>query len=235
MALARTVVFNSDSGGAADVSGGSSITKTSIALSTGDLLVVKTSSSDAFSADQVTGITWNGISLTNISSFKGAAGSGPWFEVSAWYLKVASGATGDLVISYAGNVTTGRISVVKYTGHDTTTPIGDIDTGETESATPSLTLTTVPGDYAENVFVIENYGNPDDVGAGETADFYAGGLGASYKAASGTTTTVAITKFVGNTNKALQLGFVVQQSSGGGAGDFIIYNPKPLRGPVLAQ
>lgn len=220
MALSRSVIHNSNSGGAADVVSSNSFTKTSVALATDDLVIVKIATSDSFNADQVTGVTWNSNNFANISSFKGVAGSGPWFEAAAWRLIVPSGATDDIVVSYAGSVGTSRISIVKYTGYDDTTPIGDIDTAETESATPSLTLDSASGDYAENVFAIENYGNPDDVGTGETADFYNGGLGASYKVASGATTTVAITKFSSNANKALQLGFIVKQGSGGGGGGF---------------
>lgn len=218
MALARTQIATPDDTNV------SSLTEAAVTLATGDLLIVKTGIGKAFDAQVVTGITWNSNAMTSAIALK-ATGT-PWFAASIWYYKVTSGGTGDVVITYAGSNAAVAAEIVKYTGHDTTTPIGDTDSVET-ATNPSVAariLTTTAGDYVEDILSLERYDPATFSATGGQTEGYNSGLtlgnayavGAGYEVAAGASTTVEWTSTGAGT--AVLCAAVIKQASGGGGG-----------------
>jgi hypothetical protein len=167
MALSRTSIATTQTLASA------TSTISTVALTTGDLLVVSVACGDAAGANAVTGITWNSIALTKaVESNGGLGGSDEWNASSIWYLKIASGTTANIVITCAGTNTSIHSVCQKYTGHDTTTPIGDTDALAQPNVgtgfAASLTLTTSSGDDVLDVLAAYAAGGGYTVGAGQT-------------------------------------------------------------------
>lgn len=186
MALAATDIGDNTG------SGVGSLTRASVALLTGDLLVVVVNIMDPFDSATVSGVTWNGNAMTQAVAKKGASGGAQWCASSIWYLKIASGTTGDIVATFTDTATDCQMTSRSYTGHDTTTPIGDTDSTDSNSvAAPDLTLTTASGDQVIDGKAAENYGADETAGAGQTALYDAGSFGVSYEDAAGATVNMS--------------------------------------------
>jgi hypothetical protein len=218
VALARTNLANNQAASVA------SLNIASVTVSTGDLLVVAIGTTTFGTAETVSGVTWNGNALTKAVSKNQATGAqAQWHEVSIWYLKIAAGATATVAITLTGTCDDLLAQAVKYTGHDTTTPIGDTDSTFLDNAggvEPSLTLTTASGDEVLDVLQIEDTANLTE-GAGQTSIYEAatsnnfGTIHVSAEAATGTSVTMSWTR-------ALDRGYdycaaVIKAAAGGGA------------------
>ena len=206
-----------------------SITRASVALSTGDLLVVTVNCVDPFDSATVSGVTWNGNAMTKAVDKKGASGGALWCYSSFWYYKVTSGATGDIVATFTDTATSIQMTSRSYTGHDTTTPIGDTDSTDSNTlADPSLTLTTVNGDQVLDAKAGENYGADESAGAGQTALYDAGEFGVSYEDATGSSVT---TSWSDATNAGwVYTAVVIKAASGGGSSIVPILNTRRFFG-----
>lgn len=232
MALSRTTL-----GTVENLSAVSTATISSVALSTGDLLVVAASSAFYPNAQEITGITWNGNALTLGVEQVGSGDNSQWMHAAIYYLQIASGGTGNIVVTCGGNNDGIWAAALKYTGHDTGTPIGDTDSqliNNSDATNPSLTLTTAAGD--EVVSCLGEYvqfGNTFTLGGGETSIYEDAdatpifGIGVAIKPAAGASTTVGWTKSV-------NYGFdycaaVIKAAAGGGSSIVPILNSYRLR------
>lgn len=104
------------------------------------LLVVKAAFRDA-SLRSVSSITYGGVSLTRA----GGAGAGGQYIADLWYLVAPTVGSGDVVVTFSGQVFRSAIFVEVYAGVNQSTPIdatGGAATGTGTSFAPSTTVVT---------------------------------------------------------------------------------------------
>lgn len=192
-----------------------SITLASLSITSGDLVLATVNVGDAFNAETVSGVTLNGVAMTQAIAKKGASGSSQWFHTSTWYIIAGSSGTYDIVASFTGTVTTCEITGRKYTGHNAATPIGDTDSIDANAtSTISLTLTTTSGDEVVDSKAAENYGNDESPNGGQTVLYDAGEFSVSAKGAVSGSTTVGCSNI---TNAGFVYTAVVVQAATGAA------------------
>lgn len=231
----------------------SSLTITGVTAATGDVIAITFGCSDPFTADGISSIAWSGESFTVARAYLPPTDILDWQRVEVWYLVVASGDTADVSITLSASVTGCAAVAVKMTSMDTGSLIRGYVEAENSGQSPpnghhEQIITTVAGDVVLSVIAAETA--TDDniiVQAGQTelyngfADFNGSGKGSltvtSYEIATGTSTQVGydfdnqISLMESNNNAMLAVAFKVSA----GAADRVIYNPQPLRGPLLAQ
>lgn len=162
--------------------------------------------------DYPSGVTYNGVAMTNIANQ--AVSNGSFGASSAWQLVNPATGANTVQVTYAIADTFGANSI-SFSGVDQASPIGDIDQNTSSSASWSPTLTTTSGDY---VFVVtssnndvtqtvttgsEEWDDNSNVGAHTTA--------ALSSIASGSLTGVAWTWSSAETNS--YIAFTIQQST----------------------
>ncbi|CAB4176412.1 hypothetical protein UFOVP1672_9 [uncultured Caudovirales phage] len=188
----------------------------SVTLATGDLLIVRTGAfRSAGSLVAPSSITWNGNNLTSLVARDLIAG---FSHESIWYYQVSSGGSAVVTINYATAPDSVMWCVDVATGHDTAVLFRDNDSaGFAGGASPTITMTSVSGDYAVDIagfaFAAATAFGP---AGGQTQDYetdLAGdptGYGCGSKAATGTTITMNYSGSFGS--DACILGAVIQQS-----------------------
>lgn len=239
MALSRTDI------GSQTATSASTCTKASVTLNTGDLLVVCVAAARYPNVNEVTGVTWNSISLTKaVEATVEGEGSSEWQHASIWYLKIASGATGSIVATAGSSNTSIILQAFSYTGHDTTTPIGNTSSTRQNASSavdPSLTLTTVSGDeVVDCLSFYSEFGYTATVGAGQTqklntSDGSFASVGVSVKAASGTSVGMSWTRSSNSVGFQYCAATVTATAGGGGGGTgpFPHFTRRTLRGGML--
>lgn len=181
--------------------GGASVNSASIALTTGDLLVVRLSlHAGGGQTSGMTGITWNGNALTMRAELDGYGFTGAIYT-GIWTYQVASGTSAVVTMDPAGTEDQGVVwEIGVITGHDTGATFTDTDSADAADGTATLTLTTNVGDLVLDSVSIKDIGPGNfDEGAGQTVDFeFAPGFyqmhGASRKVASGASTNMQWTQ-----------------------------------------
>lgn len=213
----------------------SSITLASVSITAGELVMAVVNIMDPFDAATVSGVTLNGVAMTQVIAKKGASGGSQWGHTSTWRITAGSTGTYDIVATFTDTATTCQITGRKYTGFNAATPIGDTDSIDANaSGTISLTLTTAAGDEVLDGKAAENYGNDESPNGGQTALYDATEFGVSYKSAAGASTTVGWSNI---TNAGYVYTAVVIQADtgGGGAGDSLLRPPMVKLQPMVAQ
>lgn len=233
--------------------GVTSMTLSSFAAATGDIIGVCVGAFDIFNANVITGITWGGgNNFTSAVSFKGTGSPHEWQNNETWYFVVASGGTNNIVVSFDGTVNECAVTAFIVQGGDTASPIrgtpqtaqGNGGTGAGSSA--SVTCTTEAGDAV--VYSMTQEAGLDDqlvVKSGQTELFnsYANGgyvtredeyIGAvSYEIAAGTSTSGGYDGLnqiaVAELNNNLLTGVVFKAAAGGSASIVPILNSYRLR------
>jgi hypothetical protein len=195
MALVRTNLTS------ATVSTASSLTSSSVALNSGDLLVVIANDGFFPAGLPITSVTWNGLALTTAVALLGTPPStSANNQVGIWYLVIATGATAPIIVTCSGTNANINASVFKYTGYNVSTPIGAINSTEqfnnSNGVAPSLTLSTSPGDDVIDGFSADTSSTTQTVGAGQTQIYQVitgYGLATSVESASGSSVTMSWT------------------------------------------
>lgn len=164
MALARSQLAT------ASVALSTSLTSAAVAVNSGELIVVPVGASIFPNAFNCTGLTWNGspLQLAVSCSGTGGAGQADYHDVSFWYLQPTASSTSAVVASFAGINDIASMLVLRYTGHNTASPIGDVDTlanNNGSGVAPSLTLTTASGDEALDMLQLEVNSNTITIGS----------------------------------------------------------------------
>lgn len=117
--------------------------------------------------DNITGITYNSIALTQQCTYQTAA-STPRKVVEFWYL--ANNATGANTVAVTASGTLSHISAGAVTATDVnqTTPLGACNNATGTSTAPSVNVTSTTGNLVVDSGVIDNTGGSLTVGAGQT-------------------------------------------------------------------
>lgn len=149
-----------------------SITGTSITPSTDDLLVCLAASTGYLDAHLGhASCSWNGNAMTQ-KFHNHQTGSNVHRTISGWSLIVPSGATAGAVLTLTATTSNIAIALIRYTGHNATTPIGDTDSTFQDGGTgtePSLTLTTATGDEVLDALAFyAEFGETLTIGADQT-------------------------------------------------------------------
>ena len=105
----------------------------------GGLLVVGFACLRNVAGDSVSGITYNGVSLTKIAHRNGTANNR---TANMWYLLNPATGSNTLAITLAASERVAG-AVVSYTGHDTTTPIDVSNTDVSSGTSIVMNVTTV--------------------------------------------------------------------------------------------
>lgn len=227
------------------IGSGNSITSDSVSVVNGDYLLVCAAGGKASAAsDPITSMAIDGNALTKLVESVPTAtfNSLDWFHCSIWGLKVTSSITGTIVGSCAGGTDNTQLylAAVKATGVDSVTPVGDTDSMSDRTGTGvprSLTVTTVAGDVVFDVLSWDSSFSNDAIPDGSQTAIYnvtssEAGIGASYKAASGSSTAMTWTNDIDFTFRMCAA--VLSQAAGGGGG--VLLKPQmPWRQPVFAQ
>jgi hypothetical protein len=138
--MAVALVSDSESNTSA---AGTSITRTGVAGSTGDLLVVGISyETGSNPGTTITGVTYGATSMTEAVFIDAHA-----CAVAIYYLASPAG-TEDVVASFSASVTRILINAAIFSGTNTSAPISDVDEVSIDSpaTTGSVTLTTAADD-----------------------------------------------------------------------------------------
>jgi len=204
-----------------------SITLASVAITAGELVLATVGILDPFDAATVSGVTLNGVAMTQVIAKKGASGGSQWCHTSTWRITAGTTGTYDIVATFTDTATTCEITGRKYTGFDTGTPIGDTDSVDANAtSTIALTLDTAAGDEVLDSKVAENYGNDESANGGQTALYDATEFGVSFKAAAGSSTSVGWSNI---TNAGYVYTAVVIKVAGASASIIPILNSYRLR------
>lgn len=142
----------------------------------------------------LTGVTYNGVSMTSIGSANVASGDGIAYMYG---LKNPASGTNTILATTTG---TGQLLMggISFTGADQTTGWGTGQTATGNSTTPTVNVTLASGEYAVDCLAVNpNSTTTPSVGAGQTAifatrysDTFSNPIegGASYESGSGSTT-----------------------------------------------
>lgn len=224
---------------------GNGITSDSVAVANGDYLLVAGGGGKASAAsDPLTSmsIDGNALSLLVESVPTATFNSLDWFHCSWWGLKITSSISAAVIGACAGGTDNAQLylSIMKATGVDGVTPIGDTDSMSDRTGTGvprSLTFTTTAGDVAlANIVWDSSFSNTATPDGSQTETYNAGGseagLAAAYRAASGGSTALSWTNSIDFTFR--MCGLVLNQAAGGGGG-VLLKSPMVWRQPVVAQ
>lgn len=173
------------------------------------LLIVGISLLDVDSAKDVSSVSYNGNSLTEVENFAGSD-----IRVQIFRMAAPPVGTADVVVNISnGQDNTAAIGAIAFTGVDQTTPIdtGTIATGSGEKDAPALNVTSESGDLVMDVLGTDKI--LPDVGAGQTEQWneeHASGKesGASTEAGAGSVTM----SWSSASGKFTQVGFNINAS-----------------------
>ena len=108
------------------------------------LLVVGVALNDTSSPADPTGVTYNSDALTKA----GTTGNfGSYNRVSIWYRIAPDTGTNNTVVTLDSAVGSVHVSAISFTGIDQTNPLGTFVSATASSTAPTVTTTTVAGDY----------------------------------------------------------------------------------------
>ncbi len=144
------------------------------------VLIVGVSHND--SGDTVTGMTYNGVSMTPVPS--GATSNGQYFVTQYSLIAPATG-TNTVSVSMSGNVFDFGAAAISLTGADQTAPLGTAATATGSSTTPSVNVSSAGAEIVVDTLAIVHSGTLS-VGAGQTQRW-------------NTTTSNAFIKYAGST------------------------------------
>lgn len=134
--------------------GGSSITIAHTVSGSERLLLVLISAEDNANPNDmpVTGVTYNGVSLTKINEDRtDASPSGSADLVSSWYLIAPATGTHNVIVSYTGAIEGDAVTVMSLTGVHQSSPIDVQNVFKANSANPSNAVTTT----VDNCLVVD--------------------------------------------------------------------------------
>lgn len=144
------------------------------------LLVVGVSHYD--SSDTVTGVTYNGVSMTEVPS--GSVNNGQYY-VDLFYLINPTTGTNNVSVSVSGSVFEIGYGSVSFTGAHQSAPLGTAVTATGSDTTPTATVSSASGELVVDTITIVHSGTLG-VGAGQTSRWNAVG-------------TSGFTKYAGST------------------------------------
>jgi hypothetical protein len=157
------IVLDNISGG--DPSGtGFSHTVTSNA--NGILVVLFDTQDSNHSNYPITGVTFNGVSLTKVRADEGTGD----IRTEIWYLKTPAVGSYSIIATYTGPVNFQRAAAISLTGVDQTSPI-DADNGQQgDGWAPALPITTI----ADNAWLISVMGSEASLSGSDSGITYFG-------------------------------------------------------------
>jgi hypothetical protein len=95
------------------------------------------------SSSEISGVTWNGVTLTNQLSFQSAANQG---FTTLWFLLNPTPATANVVATFSSAEGIQVIGAYTLQGVNQSTPFGNIETKEASGASVSQTIVGTSGD-----------------------------------------------------------------------------------------
>ncbi|MFZ1721290.1 MAG: hypothetical protein WAU07_02180 [Microgenomates group bacterium] len=106
------------------------------------VLLVYTYAFNANVDPDVTGITYNGVSMSKVTESSIQYVANRYIEVQVWQLVAPATGSNTVSITYAGTYTKTSASAISFTGVDQSTPIGSSGTNSSTNAHPSVTFST---------------------------------------------------------------------------------------------
>lgn len=174
----------------------------------------------ADASQTVSTVTYNGASLSLITSCTAATGG---VRVEQWYMVAPATGTADVVVTPSATTPAIASTASSYTGVNQSTPLGTCATATGTSTGPTVDVTSASTDLVVDALGFWGSGGSvsPTVGAGQTFrddDFFQHAFGRFYNAVSteaGATTVTISWTIDGSHNWAL-VGTPLKQASGGG-------------------
>jgi hypothetical protein len=165
------------------ISSGSSLTLSSYAVPVGSsLILVVAATAEGTNSGRVmaSNISFNGTNLTNATAVRTT--SSPYNGVSLWYMSVASGATGNIIVTWSGNNSRKTVFAMTLVNAQSTlgatatsfSNTGVTTTGLTTSVDSSLVVTACAN---EDGYVMTTVGTNHTLNSSIVADVHAGAIG----------------------------------------------------------
>jgi hypothetical protein len=175
-------------------------------------LVVGVSSWDATAGDAVvSGVTYNGVSMTSLGSRQDAGNE----AVSLWGLANPAAGSNNVIVTMAGSCSEFIAGAVGFAGVNTGAPSGTFagaDYGGTNSGTATVNVTSETDALVIGVLYVNN--NPTE-GAGQTPQWENFAYGATYGAASTEAGAASVTVSYTFTSTSWCIGGISIRPSGG--------------------